>query len=71
MTGNETHDREGIATVETNRPVEWSDAERGSPVLGAYDAVKGTDAFILAAADRDDAWLAVETGGERSLEGWR
>lgn len=40
-------------------------------VLGAYDAVKGEDAFILAAADRDDAWLAVEEGVERTLEEWR
>lgn len=71
MTGNETHDPEGIATVETNRTAEWTGAERWAPVLGAYDAVKGTDAFILAAADRDNAWLAVETGGERDLERWR
>lgn len=40
-------------------------------VLGAYDAVKGRDAFVLAAADRDDAWLAVDVGGERTLEEWR
>ena len=71
MTGYETHDPDRIAAVETNRPLALRDAERSGPVLGAYDAVKGTDAFILAAADRDDAWLAVETGGERSLEGWR
>lgn len=70
MTGDETHDRSGTAAVEPNRRPEWTDAER-PPVLGAYDAVKGTEAYILAAVDRDDAWIAVEAGGERSLEEWR
>lgn len=70
MTGDETHDRSRTATVESTRRLVSSDAER-PPVLGAYDAVKGADAFILAAVDRDAAWIAIEVGGERSLEGWR
>lgn len=70
MTGDETHDRSCTASVEPNRSTDWTEAER-PPVLDAYDAVKGTDAFILAAVDRDDAWLAVERGGERTLERWR
>lgn len=70
MTGDETHDQGCTASVESNRLPAWTDAER-PPVLGAYDAVKGTDAFILAATDRDDAWLAVAVGGERNLREWR
>ena len=70
MTGDETHERSRTASVESNGHLKWTDAER-PPVLGAYDAVKGTDAFILAAVDRDDAWLAIEVGGERTLEEWR
>lgn len=71
MTGDETHDRDSTASAESDGPPERSNPERPVPVLGAYDAVKGTDAFILAAADRDDAWVAVEAGGELSLGQWR
>lgn len=70
MTGDETHDRSCTAAVEPDPSIDWTDAER-PPVLDAYDEVKGTDAFIIAAVDRDDAWIAVETGGERALERWR
>lgn len=71
MTGNETTDRSSKASADSNRPPGWAELERSVPVLGAYDAVKGTDSFIVAAADRDDAWLAVEVGGEVSLGEWR
>lgn len=71
MTGDETHDRSCTASAESKRPDDGSDAERTVPILGAYDAVKGRDAFILADADSDDAWLAVEVGGERTLGEWR
>ena len=71
MTGDETHDRSSTAPDEPNRPPERVDTGGPVPILGAYDAVKGTDAFIVAAADRDDAWIAVEVGGERALEEWR
>lgn len=71
MTGDETHDRDSTASVESDRSPARTGQERPVPVLGAYDAVKGTDAFILAAADRDDAWIAVRAGGELSLGKWR
>lgn len=71
MTGDETHPRRSTASVESNRPPARTNPERPEPVLGAYDVVKRTDAFILAAAESDDAWLAVEVGGERSLGEWR
>lgn len=71
MTGYETSERNCTAPGETSRSPEGTNPERPVPVLGAYDAVKGTDSFIVAAVDGDDAWLAVETGGERTLREWR
>lgn len=71
MTEDKTHDRSSTDSVGSNRNPASADTDISVPVLGAYDVVKGTDAFIVAAADRDDAWLAVEVGGERVLNEWR
>lgn len=71
MTGEDQHERHRSDSNGTTRRSEGTDRERQTPVVGAYDAVDGVAAFVVAALDRDDAWLAVETGGERALEEWR
>ena len=71
MTGDETNDRRRTASVQPTRPRERPEPARSAPVLGAYDAVEGTESFVVAAADRDDAWLAVEAGGELAPREWR
>lgn len=71
MTGDDKRERKRIDAEASIRRSVGTRQDRPAPVLGAYDAVKGTDSFIVAAVDRDDAWLAVETGGERDLEEWQ
>lgn len=71
MTEDNTNGRRCTASDESRRPPGSLTTDLSMQVLGAYDAVKGTDAFILAVTDRDDAWLAVAEGGERTLEEWR
>lgn len=71
MTGNETHDRSRTVVGEPTRPPGSTIRALSAPVLAAYDTVQGTDSFVLAHAERDDAWLAVAAGGERTLREWR
>lgn len=55
----EDHDDADRATVEM-------DVE----VMGAYDDVGGTPAYVIAALDRDEAWIAVPDGAALDVSEW-
>lgn len=40
-------------------------------VMGTYDEVGGREAFVIAALDRDDAWIAVPEGTEVDVQAWQ
>jgi hypothetical protein len=39
-------------------------------VMGAYDKVGDQDAFVIAAIDAEEAWIAVPAGAEFDVEDW-
>jgi hypothetical protein len=39
-------------------------------VMGAYDRVGGEDAFVIAAIEEEDAWIAVPAGCEFDVAEW-
>ena len=39
-------------------------------VMGVYDHVGGQDAFVIAAIDEEEAWIAVPAGAEFDIEEW-
>lgn len=55
----EDHDRSDEAMVE-------ADVE----VMGAYDDINGTPAYVIAALDSDAAWLAVPEGTALDVAEW-
>lgn len=52
----------------------WELTARGGAfdreVVGAYDEVGGHPAFVIAALDEDDAWIAVPAGTECDVDEW-
>lgn len=44
---------------------------RDAEVVGAYDAVDGTPAYLVADIARDAAWLSVPVAGALDLDAWR
>lgn len=55
----EDHDRSERSTVE-------ADVE----VMGAYDDVDGIPAYVIAALDSDEAWIAVPDGAALDVSEW-
>ena len=39
-------------------------------VMGAYDLLNGSNAFVIAALDSDDAWIAAMNGSEVDPTEW-
>lgn len=58
--------------MQGKRPDLPDDGSAGdAEVMGAYDAVDGTPAYLVADIGRDAAWLSVSVAGALDLEAWR
>lgn len=50
---------------------EFDSTASGAKVVGAYDDVDGTSAFVLTDITQDDAWVAVPITRTLDLDEWR
>lgn len=51
-------------------PSEQTSRDTDVEVMGAYDDIDGTPVFVIAALDREEAWIAVEDGRELEPADW-
>ena len=71
MDRNERPDRHGgestVGQAEPDQPSLGSETE----IMGSYDQLDGSSVFVIAALDRDDAWIAATNGFEVDPTDWR
>jgi hypothetical protein len=52
-------------------PTENSDSSADGDVVGAFDSIDGTAAFVVSDTESADAWLAMPTETTRDIEQFR